>query len=387
MELLGERVDDRDADAVQAAGDLVAAAVAELAAGVQDGQHDLDGRLALLLHRRDRDAAAVVDDGDRVVRVDRDVDAVAVAGERLVDRVVDDLVDQVVQAAHAGRADVHAGALAHGLEALEDGDVLGVVARARLAGLVGVVCQGVLRVTHATPRREAVATAGAWRLNDHKISTTTPRSGPARRQRKCCKTAQNARHRGAGRACGRQALDRRPPEVLVEPLDDPLGEQVELLRPDRRRARHGDHAVALGDRRRTARRTPRRRPPATRAGPPRAASRARAGRRRSRSSATPSGRGRAAPHAASWSTAPSAIASRVTPASSAPGTCARSVVVITLWPPAAARRPAARAAGVELAHHVVEQHQRRRAARPRPAPRARRAAARAGPSRCWPREP
>ena len=41
---LAERVDDRDADAVQAAGDLVAAAVAELAAGVQDGEHDLDGR-------------------------------------------------------------------------------------------------------------------------------------------------------------------------------------------------------------------------------------------------------------------------------------------------------------------------------------------------------
>ena len=56
------------------------------------------------------------------------VDRVAVAGERLVDRVVDDLVDEVVQAAHAGRADVHAGALADRLEALEDGDVLGVVA-------------------------------------------------------------------------------------------------------------------------------------------------------------------------------------------------------------------------------------------------------------------
>ena len=42
VEALGQRVDDRHADAVQAAGDLVAAAVAELAAGVQDGQHDLD---------------------------------------------------------------------------------------------------------------------------------------------------------------------------------------------------------------------------------------------------------------------------------------------------------------------------------------------------------
>ena len=46
-----------------------------------------------------------------------------VAGERLVDRVVDDLVDHVMQArAVIGVADVHARALAHRIEALEDLD-------------------------------------------------------------------------------------------------------------------------------------------------------------------------------------------------------------------------------------------------------------------------
>ena len=131
VQALGERVDDGDADAVQAAGDLVAAAVPELAAGVEDGQHDL-GRGALLFrHRLDRDAAAVVGDGAAVVRVEDDADAVAVAGERLVDGVVDDLVDEVVKAARAGRADVHAGTLAHRFQSLEDGDVLGAVRRRR----------------------------------------------------------------------------------------------------------------------------------------------------------------------------------------------------------------------------------------------------------------
>ena len=128
LQQLRQRVDDRDADAVQAARDLVAAAVAELAAGVQDGEHDLDGRQLLLLHDPDGDAAPVVDDRDGVVGVDRDVDARAVAGERLVDGVVDDLVDEVVQTAHAGRPDVHAGSLANRLEPLEHGDVLRVVA-------------------------------------------------------------------------------------------------------------------------------------------------------------------------------------------------------------------------------------------------------------------
>ena len=56
-----ERVHDRHADAVQAAGDLVALA-AELAAGVEHREHDLGRRLVGVLGVRvDRDAAAVVD--------------------------------------------------------------------------------------------------------------------------------------------------------------------------------------------------------------------------------------------------------------------------------------------------------------------------------------
>ena len=54
---------------------------------------------------------------------DRHLDVVAVAGERLVDGVVDDLVDQVVQSARTGRADVHAGPLANRFESLENLDV------------------------------------------------------------------------------------------------------------------------------------------------------------------------------------------------------------------------------------------------------------------------
>lgn len=50
-------------------------------------------------------------------------------GQRLVDRVVDDLVHEVVQSALAGRADVHTGSLADRVQALEDGDGTGVVRR------------------------------------------------------------------------------------------------------------------------------------------------------------------------------------------------------------------------------------------------------------------
>ena len=48
---------------------------------------------------------------------------VAVTGQRLVDGVVHDLIDQMVQAAGAGGADIHARALAHRFQAFQDLDL------------------------------------------------------------------------------------------------------------------------------------------------------------------------------------------------------------------------------------------------------------------------
>ena len=138
VEPLGEGVDHGRADAVQATGHLVAAA-AELAAGVQLGQDELDGGDVLAVALAGGDAAAVVGDAHRAVGQDRHVDVGRVAGQGLVDGVVDDLPDQVVQAALAGRPDVHAGPLADGVESLEDLDLGGVVL---VLGLRGDGCGG-----------------------------------------------------------------------------------------------------------------------------------------------------------------------------------------------------------------------------------------------------
>ena len=96
---------------------------------MQHREHDLGRGLAALVHVHG-DAAAVVDDRDRVVDVDRDVDLVTEARQRLVDGVVDDFVDEVVQPRLAGRPDVHRGPLPHGLEAFEDLDLVGAVVAA-----------------------------------------------------------------------------------------------------------------------------------------------------------------------------------------------------------------------------------------------------------------
>ena len=64
VEPVGQRVDDRDADAVQAARDLVGILV-EFSAGMQLGHDDLGRRDAFLVVDVGRDAAAVVGDGAR----------------------------------------------------------------------------------------------------------------------------------------------------------------------------------------------------------------------------------------------------------------------------------------------------------------------------------
>ena len=139
LEPLGEGIDHRDADPVQPAGHLVGVLV-EFPAGMQLGHDDLGRRNAFLGVDIDRNAAPVVAHGDRAVAVQHHLDGIAEAGQRLVDRVVHHLVDHVVQAgAVLGIANIHAGALAHRLEAAQDPDGLGAVLRARR--LLGILIE------------------------------------------------------------------------------------------------------------------------------------------------------------------------------------------------------------------------------------------------------
>ncbi len=113
----GKGVDDRHADAVQAARHLVRRVV-EFATGVQDGEDHLGRGDPLPRMDIHRNSTAVVRHGDRLIGVDRDLDVRAVAGQRFVDRVVDDFENHVVEAGPVvGVADVHSRPLANGVKA------------------------------------------------------------------------------------------------------------------------------------------------------------------------------------------------------------------------------------------------------------------------------
>ena len=149
-----KRVHAGNADAVQAAGDLVAVVV-ELAARMQFRQGDFRGAsLGIVLvvpFDGGGNAAPVVHDGDGVVGVDRHLNARGEARESFVDRVVDDFVDEMVQTGTVGRvADVHARALAYGLQTLQDLDAFFVVLRGGLRSGVRRA-QRLFNVAHKFP--------------------------------------------------------------------------------------------------------------------------------------------------------------------------------------------------------------------------------------------
>lgn len=117
VESLGQGVDDGCADAVQAAGRGVRTA-AELPAGVELGEDDLDTGEAGLRLDVHRDTTRVVAHLDALIGVEDDLDLIAVPAEGLVDGVVDDLPEAVHEATRVGGTDVHARSLAHRLEDL-----------------------------------------------------------------------------------------------------------------------------------------------------------------------------------------------------------------------------------------------------------------------------
>ncbi len=115
LEFLAERVDDRRADAMQTAGNFV------------DTAHYFECRALLSRMHIHRNSAAIILDGDAVVAMNNNINLGAEAGQRFVNRVVDDLGDQVVQSTFGSVADIHAGPFTNRFEPLQNFDRIGAV--------------------------------------------------------------------------------------------------------------------------------------------------------------------------------------------------------------------------------------------------------------------
>src|SRR5262249_11988129 len=114
IELMAERIDYGDADAMQTAGDFVAGGI-ELSASVEFGEHHLGRRKFLTIdnHVIDRNAAAIVHNSDRVINVNGYINVSGKACERFVHGVIHHFVNQMVESHFSVRPDVHCRAKAN----------------------------------------------------------------------------------------------------------------------------------------------------------------------------------------------------------------------------------------------------------------------------------
>ncbi len=158
---VGKRVDHRNADAVQAAGNFVGIAI-EFSAGVQHGHHNFGCGLFFCRVHVHGNAAAVVNHGDAVVVMHQHVDLVAVAGHRFVHGVVGNFPDEMMQSHFTGRADVHRGAFADGFDAAENFD------RGRVVLVPGDLGGRSLFVSHESCVSPQMA-SDTWRSCDSRV--------------------------------------------------------------------------------------------------------------------------------------------------------------------------------------------------------------------------
>ena len=93
---------------MEAAGNLISAA-AEFSSCVQDSKYDFDSREARLFLNIDRYAAAVIYYGNGIIFIYLNLYLIAKAGQRLVHRIVYDLVYKMMEAPYRRTADIHSG--------------------------------------------------------------------------------------------------------------------------------------------------------------------------------------------------------------------------------------------------------------------------------------
>ena len=100
--------------------------IIKLTSGVEGCKYKTLCGNAFLVHAN-RDTSAIIRNSGGAVFVQCHMDLTAKTGQMLVHRVVNNLIDEVVQALAGDTADVHAGTLADGLETFQHGNTVGII--------------------------------------------------------------------------------------------------------------------------------------------------------------------------------------------------------------------------------------------------------------------
>jgi hypothetical protein len=121
-QVFGQTVDHRPTDSVKSAGDFIRTA-AELSSGVQSSHYSFQGGFSGGWVDIYGDATTVVLNRDYTFGIQFDFYQVTKASHGLIDGVIENFVDQVMQTALVGAADVHTRADSNRFQSLKDLDI------------------------------------------------------------------------------------------------------------------------------------------------------------------------------------------------------------------------------------------------------------------------
>ena len=123
---LRQRVYNGCTYAVQTAGYLVSPA-AELTAGMKDRKYDFNCRQSCFFLDIDRDSTSVINDRDRIIRVDLHINGVAVSCQGLIHCVIHDLIYQMVKSPRRRTSNVHSRSFSYSLKSLQNLDLICII--------------------------------------------------------------------------------------------------------------------------------------------------------------------------------------------------------------------------------------------------------------------
>jgi hypothetical protein len=90
---------------------------------MEDGHHNLKCTLPVLGHEINGNSPPIILDGTGTIPADSDENEVAKGSECFIDRVIDYLIHQMVEAPVIGTPDIHCWALSYRFETLQYGDM------------------------------------------------------------------------------------------------------------------------------------------------------------------------------------------------------------------------------------------------------------------------
>ena len=119
----GQGIYNRRTNTVQTAGNFITA-TAEFTAGMQHGKYNFQRRLSGLCLDINRDTTTIVGDSNGITGIDGHSNIFTVSGQSFIDRVIHDLIDQVMQTGRGSRTDIHTGTFPHCFQTLQNLDLL-----------------------------------------------------------------------------------------------------------------------------------------------------------------------------------------------------------------------------------------------------------------------